>query len=302
MQGTRKSSTQFCGFLLTQWARGGGVRRANRLLPSINVRRPLLLRGHDDPQRPPFVGSMTAGPGLPERPQERFKGPGTTRSTGPLPGLSNRIAIMKLQLKVPQTVWIGEFTRRHPELVVENINVISVLGGDLLGEFEVYGPPVDWTNEIARSPDVVEVEGLDVRPDLGRYRVRSRNSVLVDLATELEVLARYPRTFKNGVLECEVIARLSQLRRLMEAGVKAGNEPRLLSLRRDSLHSARPSLTPVQGALFRQALALGYFDVPRRITLTRLAERVSRSKSSVSRTLAIVEKRLAEQFVSTPAA
>jgi predicted DNA binding protein len=209
---------------------------------------------------------------------------------------------MKLEVKVPQKDWVGEFTRRHPELIVVSLNVMVITGGDLLGEYEIYGPPLDWTNELARSPDVVEVESLNVGPDLGRYRIRSRKTVLLDLATKLELIARYPRTIKNGILECEIIAPLSQMRQLIEAGANSGIEPRVVSLRRDSLRFARPNLTPVQGALFRHALALGCFDVPRRITLTRLAERVSRTKSSVSETLAVVERKLAEQFAGTPAA
>jgi hypothetical protein len=60
----------------------------------------------------------------------------------------------------------------------------------------------------------------------------------------------------------------------MERITEAGCEPHLVSLRRDSLRPVQPSLAPVQRVLFRQALALGFFEVPRRITLTRLADNV----------------------------
>jgi predicted DNA binding protein len=208
---------------------------------------------------------------------------------------------MRLEVKVPQKDWVGEFTRRHPELVVENLNITAVAGGDLLGEYEIYGPPVDWTSELASSPDVVEVDSLSVGPDLGRYRLQSRKTALLDLTKGLGLIARYPRTIQNGILECEVIARLSRLRRMVERYTEAGFEPHLVSLRRNTLRSAKLSLTPIQRALFRQALALGYFEVPRRITLTRLADKVSRNKSSVSTTLATVERKLAEFAVTAGA-
>jgi predicted DNA binding protein len=201
---------------------------------------------------------------------------------------------MKLELRIPPKIWYGEFTRKHPELVVEQTNTMSVGSNDTLGEYEIYGPPVDWTNEIAASSGVIEVESLDARPAYGRYQVRYRRSSLLALQTKFEVLARYPRTAKNGILECELIARRSHMRRAVEALAKAGNEPRLISLHRDSLRSVRLTLTPVQSALLRQALVLGYFEVPRGITLTQLAKKVSRSKSSVSRTLAVVERKLVE--------
>jgi len=201
---------------------------------------------------------------------------------------------MKLEVKIPDTVWLGRFTRDHPELALESTNLVALPCGDFLGEFEIHGSSNDWTHEIGRSPDVFEVENLEKAPESGKYRVRFHRSITAALAAQNEIIIRFPTTSKNGILGAELIARPSQMRRLVEALAKEGKEPRLVSLRRDSLRSVPLLLTPIQRALFRQALVSGYFEVPRRITLTQLAEKVSRNKSSVSRTLAIVERKLAE--------
>jgi hypothetical protein len=209
----------------------------------------------------------------------------------------DRIAIMRLELTLPPEMWFAGFTRRHPELVVEFTNVVPLPDNNSIAEVEVYGPPVDWTSEISLAPDVLEVQRLSVVPNLGRYRVRYHTTPIVSLANELEVMIRYPRTVQNGVLTCETIARISQLRRLLALLSELGAKPRITALRRDSLRSVRLTLTSSQRALFRQALALGYFEVPRRISLTRLAEKVSRSKSSVSEMLAVVERKLAHSAI-----
>ena len=229
------------------------------------------------------------------------QGPTRLGPVVPFSSQPDRLAIMKLEIGNLSSLWYDGFSRRHPELVLEATSVTSLPGSDTLGEYEIYGPPEDWTNEISDFPDVVEVERLADSPDFGRYQIRYRRSPLIALATELEVLIRYPRTIRSGTLSCEVIARTSQLRTAVEALEKAGREPRLISLRRDSLRSVRMTLTPTQRTLFRQALALGYFEVPRRISLTRLAEKVSRSKSSVSATLATVERKLAESAAAAGA-
>jgi predicted DNA binding protein len=223
-----------------------------------------------------------------------FRRTARTRLAGLPSNLPERLVVMKLKIKTPPELWYSEFTRRHAELVVEATSISTLPGTDTLGEYEIYGPPVDWTKQIASAPNVVEVECLATQPVFGRYRIRYQQSPLIALANELEVLVRYPRTIQRGILECEIVAWPSQLRSLLRALEKAGNEPQLVSLRRDSLRSVRLSLTPIQRALFREALAWGYFEVPRRITLTRLASRVSRSNSSVSRTLAVVERKLAQ--------
>jgi predicted DNA binding protein len=201
---------------------------------------------------------------------------------------------MKLEVTIPDTVWLGSFTRDHPELVLEGTHLVALPGGDFLGEFEIHGSSNDWTHEIGESPDVVEVENFEKGAESGRYRVRFHRSIAAALAAEHEIIVRFGSTSKNGILGFEMIARPSQMRRLIQALAKEGKDPRLVSIRRDSLRSVPLLLTPIQRTLFRQALAMGYFDVPRRITLTALAKEVSRSNSSVSETLAVVERKLAE--------
>jgi predicted DNA binding protein len=208
---------------------------------------------------------------------------------------------MKLEFEMARESWYYSFTTRHPEQVVEVTNLLLVPDNKTLAEVEIYGPTVDWTDEIAGFFDVVEVERLGMLPALGRYRVRYSTTQFVSLANELEVMIRFPRTVQNGMLTCETIARLSQLRRLTAALRVLGHDPRITSLRRDSLRSVRFSLTASQRALFRQALGLGYFEVPRRISLSQLAEKVSRSKSSVSEMLAVVERKLVHSTSVTEA-
>ena len=237
---------------------------------------------------------MAPESGLSRPSRKGFKGLGSGRSSAPAPGSPDRVAVMKLELKIPLEVWVGSFSHRHPELVIDAINIMGLPCDETVGECEIYGPSVDWTDEIAEYPNVLEVHALGTLPNPGRYRIRYRRSPFVAVTMEDEVLVRYPLTIKGGFMECEVIAWRSKIRHLVDALADTGHEPRLVSLRRDSLRSVHMILTPIQRALFRQALALGYFDVPRRITLTRLAEKVSRNKSSVSKTLATVERRLAE--------
>jgi predicted DNA binding protein len=240
----------------------------------------------------PSTSPMTLGPRRAGSSRVSHDSNAEARSPAHAPSRRNRIIIMKLEARLPAKSWYTGFSKRHPEILLEVTNSQPVGESNTLAEVEIYGPAVDWTGEIARFPDVIEVERLSEGPNLGRYRVRYRTSQIVQLTSELEVMIRYPRTVQNGMLTCETIARLSHLRRLVAALSTLGYEPRIASLRRDSLRSVRFALTLSQRALFRQALALGYFEVPRRISLSRLAEKVSRSKSSVSEMLAVVERKL----------
>lgn len=202
--------------------------------------------------------------------------------------------MVQIEIDLPEEVWLRGFTHDHPNLVVEIHNILAVPNHRVLGDFEVQPSGTDWKDEIATFPDVEEVNPLEVPPEVGRYRVLSQETRLVSLIAELEILLRYPTRAKDGVVSFETVDQVSRIRRLVAALRTGGFQPRIVSLRKELFRSRGPSMTAVQRAMFREALERGYFDVPRRITLTQLARELSRSKSTVSMTLATVERKLAE--------
>lgn len=101
------------------------------------------------------------------------------RSSEDPPSNRDRLAIMKLEFRMPQDTWFYGFTTRHPDLVVEVLNSIPVPGDNSLGEVEIGGPPVDWTSEIRKSPDVLEVQVLAMLLEVGRYRVRYHQPAVI---------------------------------------------------------------------------------------------------------------------------
>jgi HTH DNA binding domain len=206
----------------------------------------------------------------------------------------DRLAIVTVESPIPHDVWLYGFTRNHTDVLVRVHNVLVVPGGNTLGDFEVLGPPIGWSSEIARFPDVLEASRLDVPPDTGRYRVLYRESTIVRIMVEMGILLRYPTHAKDGLLNFETVDRISRIRRLLTVLRAAHLDSRIVSLRHESLRTRQPILSQVQRDVFREALGAGYFEVPRRITLTRLAAQLSRSKSSVSRTVAVVEKKIIE--------
>ena len=202
--------------------------------------------------------------------------------------------MVQIEIDLPEEVWLCGFTHDHASLLVQFHNILVVPNHKVLGDVEVQPSGQDWRNEIATFQDVEEVVPLDVPPETGRYRVLSQESRVVSLIAELEILLRYPTRAKNGVVIFETVDRISRIRRLFAALRTGGFRPRIVALRKELFRSREPSMTTVQRVVFRRALDSGYFDVPRRITLTQLARDLSRSKSTVSVTLATVERKLAE--------
>lgn len=228
----------------------------------------------------------------------------STTSSGPRPrggsvrvpsgSPTDRLVIVRIESELPETVWVSAFTRNHPDLLLEIHNLMAVRQLRALADIEIHGRAMDWMSEIAGFSDVEEVHPSGLSSLASRYRVLFRARAFVPLLVKLEVLVRHPSTVRQGVLRFEVVNKASTIRRLVGGLRGGGFDVRIVSIREESTLTRRSILTSGQRSLFRQALASGYYAVPRRISLTRLALGVSKSKSTVSRRLALLEQRLLE--------
>lgn len=210
-------------------------------------------------------------------------------------------AVVKLRFEIPKTVYLYPFSRAHPALLVI-VNAAQILPeGRVLAEFDILGSTdSDYADELRGLSGVFSASRLSPVGPRTRYQAVAELPSYLVLANELEVLCRYPRFVQNGEYTVEAAARTSQIRSLVEGLRRLSREVSVLSFGRDPMRTCPPSLTPRQNTLLHQALAAGYFDVPRRISLTEFARELGRSKSSMSRALAVIERTLAESTLATP--
>lgn len=213
---------------------------------------------------------------------------------------SDPFAVAKLQFEVPDDPGLLSFTREYSDLAMIVTTSQLRRDGRYMAEVDLVGPfSADWS-EITHFAGVYSVSWLGTIGHLTRLRVVSRPPSYVTLADELEVLLRFPHVVQNGQYTIEAAGRVSRLRRLVRGLRRGSHEVHVQRFCTDFMHARLHGLTPHQYALLQEALSAGYFDVPRRISLTRLAAKLGRSKSTVSRNLALVEKELAESCVADP--
>lgn len=213
----------------------------------------------------------------------------------------DRVAIVKIDIEVRRTNWTCGLTLRYPALTLEIDSILPLGRGSTVGDYHLLGPRKEWATEIAQFPDVDSVSPLDEGPTPTMFRVRFRATILSRLMVKDRVVLRYPASVQNGILTIETIDRISRIRKILQDLQRGRLSPRLGSLRRVSPRHRLPHLSPVQRNLLNQAVSAGYFAVPRRINLTRLAQKVGRSKSTVSKMLAVVEQKLVAAALETDA-
>jgi predicted DNA binding protein len=191
--------------------------------------------------------------------------------------------------------WGYHFSRAHPSVRLELLDRMEVGPDLILAEVRMMGPgALDWTQESQSVPGVVHVESHveDTRSVL--YRVTFRSPEIHRITRQHRVLIHYPIVIQNGVSQFETFGTGPQMRAYLEELQERIGPSRVTAVRRASLPALTLGMTPAQDTIFRDAVALGYFQSPRGITVTDLAQRIGRSKSTVSSALVKIQRRLAE--------
>ena len=158
------------------------------------------------------------------------------------------------------------------------------------------GDSGDWGEEIRALPNVVDVEVIAAAEESGLYRVVHRGDPFIPLLRRLRLLRHFPIPIERGVATWTVVGPEPKVHQLLE---RLGSHPPgvlVESVRHGPLSPGAPPLTPRQHEILRRALAEGYFDVPRRVSLTKLAPKIGVAISTLSVTLAIIEKKIAEPY------
>lgn len=200
-----------------------------------------------------------------------------------------------LRIRIPGQLWTGRFSTAHPSLRIEVLNRTEVDEHTSISDYWISGhPPGVWAPEIAGYSDVHRVESLAEVADGCLYRVTYRNPPIIYDYRRLRMPIQFPLRIQAGILMWEVIGRRREFEEVLRIARGRGTEVSVASIRRRPLRSHLPLLTEGQQRLLAQAMAAGYFAVPRGITLTDLARALGRSKSSVSEALALIEKKLLE--------
>jgi hypothetical protein len=208
---------------------------------------------------------------------------------------TGQLVLATLRIRVPQDLWTGSFSRLHPTLRLEALNRTDVEKDVSVSDYWISGtPPGAWTSTIAAYPDVRSVESLAEVGDGCLYRVTYQNPPIIYLYRRLRIPVQFPLRIQAGYIIWEVCARRVEFQAVLDFVRENRRDFSIVSIRRQPLRSHLPTLTDAQQTLLARAMAAGYFAVPRGITLTELARRLGRSKSAVSESIAIIEKKLLE--------
>jgi len=221
-----------------------------------------------------------------------FDGGGRPKVVVPLPidrtGLGH-LAICRLRLSLPPPYWHPKLSKSHPE------SSIDVMGYSLTDEgmfADVRAHTLDmgaWIEALHAYADIYDVKPLGRAHRATTARVYYERNKFITALCRLHLILRTPFTIRDGVAEVTMAGPKVSIKRFIEMFPALHIQ---VEATYDSEREEETLLTPHQSAMFRMALAAGYYEVPRHVTLTELAVRAGITTSSLSEMLAVIEKKV----------
>lgn len=192
----------------------------------------------------------------------------------------------------PDCAWCHGASVSAPDVAVRVLAHFPVGRGRVLEEIEFNGH--GWGRRIEELKGRPRLHGLillESTPDHARIRIEIDECPLRHAVSVSSALPRFPFEVKDGSDEWLLISERDQADRFVKDLRGHGVKADIVSSREYHPHA---SLTDRQREMMEAAIDQGYYEVPRRVTLTHLAERLHVAKSTLSETLARGERHLLE--------
>jgi predicted DNA binding protein len=202
-------------------------------------------------------------------------------------------------MNLPTSLWMQPFTVRHPEILLEVLNRMELRAPLTMFETRIRSSAGgDWSEEIRNIPGVTKIEVIDATEGSEVCRVVGRGKTIVPLLKRLRLLDQFPYPVHEGVAVRTVTGPQRRIREFLK-----DLETESTGLHVESVHHGAPlprhsHLTPRQQEILSRAMIEGYFDVPRGISLTELAAKVGIAISTLSVSLAVIERKIMELHLS----
>ncbi len=196
---------------------------------------------------------------------------------------------------MPAASWLGRFTRAHPSVRVDVLDRLEMDAQETLFSVRVTpGRPGGWHAELAALPGVHRVEALREDADEAVLRVFFEGATFLPLLRSHGLVRQFPFPVQNGDARWTVVGPAAKVRALA-ARLRRDPGVRLEAIGPGLAAESRPWLTARQREVLRHAVTSGYFEVPRRVTLSQLARQIGVAPSTLSVTLATVERKVLER-------
>ncbi len=196
-------------------------------------------------------------------------------------------SLARIKIKFPDQLWISQIFKNYPDIKLEISHFLPYdlersIGNSII---EIKHYKIDSiVEEIRNHPSVFELSVMETEKNKVKFNIKTKDPYLLYAIIKCGVLVQFPVRVENGYAYWRLIssrARIDQLLTLFEQKkidfelLRIGKSPY-------SIEDDKNKLSLDEENILDRAISLGFFEVPRKISLEELANELGKSKSGLS--------------------
>lgn len=205
------------------------------------------------------------------------------------------IVQVRFEIKVPGSKWLAKLNKEFNHLTFNILSKYLIdedIGNTL---FEIKGIQLD--SFIAKFKSTMSLSSFQILhqgDDFLILNVKIKDPWILNALVKTELLFLYPLNVIDGIIKVTAIAEREKVDRFL-AELEAKNiNFKIITI---SQYQYERLLTSRQTKLLEMLYKSGYYEVPRRISLTELAKQLRISPSALSESIRRLHKKIAENQI-----
>jgi len=204
--------------------------------------------------------------------------------------LNDEIVRAEIEIEIPSDKWLSKLSKKFPNLILTILTMSLIKGnmGNIL--IRINGLNISpLLSQLESHESIVQFYVVSESENSILLNIKIKNPLMLISTIESEILLKYPVQIQNGWAKWEIystrekIHKFFQILKLREINIKLKNIGK---------HKEKVVLTPRQTEILNIAINEGYYEIPRKISISGLAEKLNISISTLSETLRRINKKL----------
>ena len=200
---------------------------------------------------------------------------------------SSKSSLARIKIKFPDKLWISELFKNFPDVKMEisyflPYDLEKSIGNSII---EIMHYNIDSIiQEIRNHPSVFEFSILEQEDKKVKFNVKTKDPYLLYAVIKCGVLINFPVRVKDGYAYWRLISSRKSIDQLLTLFEQRNIDFELLRIGKSPylLEDDKHKLTFDESNVLDKAISLGFFEIPRNISLEELANKLGKSKSALS--------------------
>ena len=210
----------------------------------------------------------------------------------------NKPSLAWIEIKTPKQKWISEIFRKYRDVEIVILNFLPYDFDEfianaiiLINHYKIN----EILDDIKSHPSVLECIVLELVENRAKINIKIEDPYLLYAIIKNGIIIDFPIRISEGLAIWKLVATRKRINNLLlQFEERDINFSLLRILNSDySLDDDENRLNPEESKVIQKAIKLGFFDIPRRISLEELANELGKSKSALSvRLRKIIKKKV----------